>query len=78
MQAECRSAGVPEPVFSTDMSGLMIENSHITIPELAQAIGVSTRAIEKQISNLRESGRLKRVGPTRGGYWEVIIEDDNK
>ena len=53
---------------------LMGENSHITIPELAEALGVTTRAIEKQISSLRKNGQLKRIGPARGGHWEVIIE----
>ncbi len=50
-------------------------NPNITIPELAEALGITTRAIEKQISSLRKTGQLKRIGPARGGHWEVIIKE---
>ena len=42
-----------------------------TIPELASALKVTTRAVEKQIAKLKKSGRLRRVGPAKGGRWEV-------
>ena len=33
----------------------------MTIPDVAQAIGLSTRAVEKQIARLRKGGRLRRL-----------------
>lgn len=48
------------------------DNSSVTIAELANAIGISSRAIEKQIRTLRESGRLMRVGGDFGGHWQII------
>ena len=42
-----------------------------TIPELADKLGVTTRAVEKQIAKLKKSNRLRRIGPARGGHWEV-------
>ena len=33
---------------------------------------ITARAIAKQIAKLKEEGKLKRVGPDKGGYWEVI------
>ncbi len=39
--------------------------------ELPENIGVSTRAIEKQISKLKENKTIKRIGADKGGYWEV-------
>ena len=54
--------------------GLMSENSHITISELAKRLEITTRAIEKQIAGLKKKGQLKRIGPTKGGYWEVVDE----
>ena len=42
-----------------------------TIPELASALKVTTRAVEKQIAKLKKSGRLRRIGPAKGGHWEV-------
>ncbi len=56
---------------------LMKENREIAIPEIALKIGLTTRAVEKQIKKLQENGQLKRIGPDKGGYWEVI-EDEGK
>ena len=43
----------------------------ITISEMADAIGKSTRAVEKQLASLRKSGRVTREGPDKGGRWYV-------
>ena len=43
----------------------------MTIPELAAALNLSTRTIEKQIAKLKESGNLIRVGSRKDGHWEV-------
>ena len=48
------------------------ENPEITIPELAEQLERTTRAIEMQIASLKEKGILKRVGPDKGGHWEII------
>lgn len=50
----------------------MRQNPAITIPELTVQIMVSQRSIERNIKKLQESGRLRRVGPSRGGHWEVL------
>lgn len=39
---------------------------------LAERLGISPRAVEKQIAKLREHGRLRRIGPAKGGHWEVM------
>ena len=44
----------------------------MTISELAEQLELSTRAIEKQLRKLQESDRLRRVGPAKGGHWEVM------
>jgi predicted HTH transcriptional regulator len=35
-------------------------------------LGITRRALEKQIAKLREEGRIRRIGPAKGGHWEVI------
>ena len=48
------------------------QNSFITQPKLAEITGFSQRKVNRIIASLRESGKLKRIGKTKGGYWEVI------
>jgi Fic family protein len=42
-----------------------------TIKDLSQTLKLSTRAIEKQIANLKKANKLIRVGSARKGYWQV-------
>jgi len=44
----------------------------VTTQQLADRLGISRRAVAKQIKNLQEQGLLKRVGPDKGGHWEVV------
>jgi len=51
---------------------LLSASPQMTILQLANQLGISTRAVEKQIAKLRERGFLKRIGPAKGGYWKVL------
>lgn len=51
---------------------LLTENPHISKRELAERIGISTTAIDKNIKTLKNREVLRRVGPDKGGYWEVV------
>lgn len=44
----------------------------VTIADLAREVGITDRAIKKQIEKLKEQGWLRRIGPDRGGHWEVL------
>ena len=52
---------------------LMAENPYITQTDLSKAVGVSLTAIENNIEFLRGK-YIRRVGPDKGGFWEVIID----
>lgn len=51
---------------------IMAEQPTITTAILAKEIGISTRAVDKQIAKLKALGQLQRVGADKGGYWKVI------
>lgn len=51
---------------------LMQHDPTVTIAELARSVGVTDRAIKKQIEKLKQQGRLRRIGPARSGHWEVL------
>ena len=40
--------------------------------EMVSAAGISRSAIQKHIERLKDAQRLRRVGPDKGGHWEVI------
>ncbi|MFA9389673.1 MAG: RNA-binding domain-containing protein [Prolixibacteraceae bacterium] len=50
---------------------LASNNPQITIEELAENIGRTTRSIEMQLNKLKELGKIERIGPDKGGYWKV-------
>ena len=48
------------------------ENPKITIPEIAENLGLTTRAIEKHIGKLQTNRVIQRIGGRKEGHWEVI------
>ena len=46
--------------------------STLSAREIALRLGITPRAVEKQIAKLRKDGRLERVGSAKGGHWHVI------
>lgn len=51
---------------------LLRENPRHTTKTLADAIGITTKGIEKQLSKLKSQGRIERVGSAKGGSWKVL------
>ena len=50
----------------------MRNNPKITQKELETITGLKRRGIEWNIKKLKEKRIIKRIGPAKGGYWEVI------
>ena len=57
---------------SEKIISLIKEDATITIELLAEHCNVTTRSIERNLKKLQESNKVKRVGPDKGGHWEVI------
>lgn len=51
---------------------LLKEQPHLTQEGMARAMGISRQAIQKHFTKLKASGRLRRIGPDKGGHWEVV------
>ena len=49
----------------------IIEDPYISKSDLAQAIGLSYTSISRNIEAMRGK-YLRRVGPDKGGFWEII------
>jgi ATP-dependent DNA helicase RecG len=50
---------------------ILRENNRITMNELAEKTGLSIKGIEKNIRLLKKEKVLRRIGPDKGGHWEV-------
>ncbi|WP_292364116.1 MULTISPECIES: DUF4062 domain-containing protein [unclassified Methanoculleus] len=53
---------------------LIAADPTISTNELAEQIGITPKGVEWQLRQLKQAGRLKRVGPRKGGRWEVVEE----
>ena len=47
-------------------------NPCITRKELVKATGKASSYIQRCINQLKETKRIRRVGPNKGGFWEII------
>ena len=51
---------------------LISASPSITISEIADRLGMTKRGVDKNIKRLKVQGIIRRVGPDKGGHWEVI------
>ena len=65
----------PEDMATVKSSDKILElisnNNYITIPEISERIGLTERAIEKQLAKMKQSGILVREGSKKTGKWLV-------
>ena len=48
------------------------DDQTMSLPRMAEAIGLSVAGVRKVLDKLKASGRIRRVGPDKGGHWEVM------
>ena len=56
---------------SNKIIALLRENPTHTTKTLAEAIGITTKGVEKQLAKLKLQGLIRRIGPDKGGWWKV-------
>lgn len=49
----------------------MKTNGHVTIVELCRKTRLSSGCVYIIIATMKKASMIRRVGPTRGGFWEV-------
>lgn len=54
---------------------IIAENPKVSIKELAESIGISTTAIDKNIAALKNKNIIERVGGDKGGSWQIILPE---
>jgi len=53
------------------ISELIKENPKISRRELAEKIGITEDGIKFNLNQLKSQKKIKRIGPDKGGHWEI-------
>lgn len=48
------------------------KNSTISTKKLAAMYSLSERQVQRIMTKLKEQGVIRRIGPDKGGHWEII------
>ena len=51
---------------------LIMQNNHATYASLSRDCGCSVPTIQRRLHVLQQERVLRRVGPDRGGHWEIV------
>lgn len=51
---------------------LLRDQPQLTFVGMVAALGITRSTIQKHIAHLKAAGRLRRIGPDKGGHWEVL------
>lgn len=62
-----KTARTPDRILS-----LLRGQPELTLAEVARAIGRAPSTVERAAARLQTEGRLRHVGPKKGGRWEVL------
>ena len=65
-------SGEKKPKSREKILSLLRAHPEYSAKKLSGEIGITQKAIEKQLAKLKAEGRIKRIGPDKGGSWEVI------
>ena len=54
---------------------LMAKNPEISAEQISKIIKTSKRRVEYNISRLKETGIVERIGPDKTGHWVVKVRE---
>lgn len=64
------SVKVPVKTSAKILAAIQAEPSISTL-QLAELLGLKRRTIEDQLAKLKAANKIRRIGPDKGGHWEV-------
>lgn len=50
---------------------IVSKNKYVTIAEISSTLKIATTTVENNLEKLKNKGLLRRIGPDKGGHWEV-------
>lgn len=64
--------------IETQIIALIEENPQISMTEIALKLQRARSGIAKRLKAMQQKKMVRRVGPDKGGHWEVIIRTDSE
>ena len=52
------------------------QDRSVTQQRLSELIGITSKNIRLNMKKLKEKGLLKRIGPDKGGYWQITLPNE--
>ena len=59
--------GLPQTVLS-----LLRMQNNMSADRIARKLYLSARHVQRILSKLKEENKIRRVGPAKGGHWEIV------
>ena len=66
-----KTSDVVENVVENILASIS-KNSTISTKKLAVMCSLSERQVQRIMTKLKEQGVIRRIGPDKGGHWEII------
>lgn len=51
---------------------IISKNPYITQKDISLLLEISLRTVERNVADLREKNKIRRIGSNKNGYWEII------
>ena len=48
------------------------KNPNATAQSISKEINIASRNVQEHLRKLQEQGAIRRIGPDKGGHWEII------
>lgn len=55
--------------------GIISEDPEVSIAKLSELLSVSYATAKRDIAKLVKTNKLRRFGPKKGGFWEIVLEE---
>jgi ATP-dependent DNA helicase RecG len=60
------------PPFRREIIKMLRANRGISRQGMARSLAINPSAVQKHLAKLKEAGFIRRIGPDKGGYWQII------
>ena len=64
------------PTMRGKIVKILWTNPSASASSIAKEIGIAQRNVQEHLKQLRAEGIIRRIGPAKGGHWEIITPDD--